>query len=239
MAIEHLTAAYGLYRALSYQISRDFNGANNGVKRSNGRSIEDKLDGWARIGVVLVDMQNPYVKWISQSRIDKLVKNQTKVIGYYSKKDIPLAVLQIKNQGDTIDALKEPLANVKRRKTIWKCSDNGFNETNLAEILRAWKITHICLMGINASSCVLATAKGAVNKGFQVFTAEHIIAQPEEWGNDSVTEYREWFARNGGIYFPVGCYAGKEELVPLMNGGDADKCIPFMSFFNCVESYYF
>lgn len=215
MAIEHLTAASGLYRALSYQLSRDFNGANNGVyngvKRSNGKSIEDKIDEGVRIGVVIVDMQKHFLKNIHRKKRKEIITQQKKILECCSHHDIPVIRLQLRRYGETIPELERYLIRIPRSVKHWKDYEDGFDYP--AYQFNEWGIEYLFFMGVNADACVLTNAKIALAKGFRVFTSEEVIAQPQGWNSESFSRYRRWFGDNGRIYLDKTSYLEKGRIV--------------------------
>jgi len=75
--------------------------------------------------------------------------------------------------------------------------DNAFAETNLDPWLKWFGTTDLILMGINATACVEATARGAVKKGYAIHTAHDLIANPPAWITQNEVRY---FEKKGNVY---------------------------------------
>lgn len=61
-----------------------------------------------------------------------------------------------------------PVAESGREVVIRKRKDDGFDCTALEEILRQHEVGRICVVGVMSEMCVLATARGALERGFDV-----------------------------------------------------------------------
>lgn len=110
--------------------------------------------------------------------------------------DIPLFVLEFKNYGKTIPELRTEIKEVPRKSFITKSYNNGFRKTGLDEMPEMRRADSLLLMGINASYCVLDTAKCAVEKRYRVITAEDLIANGTDIDPDvTMNDARKWFMK--------------------------------------------
>jgi nicotinamidase-related amidase len=147
--------------------------------------------------VLLIDMQPRFLRRLSATKEDSLLRSQRNVLEYCEKSDVPLAVLEYKRADETHPRLVEPIARVPRRIKIVKSHDDGFNKTELGRTLDEWDPEYLILMGLNASACVLETARTAADRGFQLATAADLIGDGYvHWGNG----VRRWYLENGEYF---------------------------------------
>ncbi|MFA7315881.1 MAG: isochorismatase family cysteine hydrolase [Candidatus Paceibacterota bacterium] len=155
--------------------------------------------------VVLIDMQDFFLKHFSFSIYKDLIKNQSKVIDVCEKYNIPLIVLEYKCRGifrgKTTDKLHKKIKNLKEAKILIKMSNSGFTDTPLDALLKESKINELVLMGINANACVQDTAIGALKRGFKVSTSQDIIANSSSGKNQILSKRnKEWYKKNTNFF---------------------------------------
>lgn len=61
-----------------------------------------------------------------------------------------------------------PAVEARRETVIRKTQDDGFTGTSLEENLRRHGVERLCVVGLMSEMCVLATARGALERGFGV-----------------------------------------------------------------------
>lgn len=148
----------------------------------------------SKTAVILIDMQENFLGRIDKKRRTEMIKNQIIIIRLCAQLDIPLFVLEYRQQPKTIEELKEEIAKVPRKCTITKHRDNGFIKTKLAEKLKELNINKVLLMGVNATACVLRTGAGAIKNGFNIITCNRLIADPDHFPDPNDMS---WFKQNG------------------------------------------
>jgi nicotinamidase-related amidase len=133
--------------------------------------------------LVIVDMQNFFLKNMKKENKKQLINNQLCIIDYCVENNIPIIELEYaypgENRGKTISQL--PKQYIPKH-TITKFSNGGFTKTDLDIKLQELNIGEIILIGINASGCVQDTAIGGLNRKYKITTAKGIIANT--WSND-------------------------------------------------------
>ncbi len=145
--------------------------------------------------VLLIDMQNRFFERLGEDVREKLVAQQIKVIHVCAERDIPLILIEYQGYGWTIDALAHEVAMVPRHVVVMKGCDDAFVGTSLHKTLRDFSANKLVLMGTNASLCVRDTAKSAVSKGYEIVTADDVIA--DEAGCGGREKSRQWYEANG------------------------------------------
>lgn len=146
--------------------------------------------------VILVDMQCHFIGQIRHSAKSSLIKNQQRILQSCQENDIPICVLEYIGSGETISRLAKKLKCVPRVRTIKKCHDDGFRDTELDRVLENWGVSNILLMGINAEYCVKETAKSALKHGYRIMTAPGLISGSAQ---HDPTDCIEWYTRNGTL----------------------------------------
>lgn len=147
-------------------------------------------------GVVIVDMQDFFLKKFNQNKVNLLIKNQQKLLDFCIKNRIPVFVLEYEKRGKTTRPLKLYFQKLKTVEVIVKTHNSGFRGTNLEELLAKSKIKKIILAGINGSGCVQDTAIGALRRGFKIITSGEIIASNTKRDSNLMTS-RKWYSKNG------------------------------------------
>jgi nicotinamidase-related amidase len=150
-------------------------------------------------GLVIVDMQDFFLKKFEQNKVSLLIKNQVKLLRYCSKNKIPVFVLEYNKRGTTTKPLKVYLQKLKIVNIIVKNSNSGFRDTNLEELLSKLKINRIILAGINGSGCVQDTAIGALKRGLKIITSSEIIASNTIRDINLATS-KKWYSMKGNYF---------------------------------------
>jgi nicotinamidase-related amidase len=144
--------------------------------------------------IVLIDMQQSFLKNIEQQEVDEEVPYQIEVIQAAQRNNIPVFVLEYRNHGPTIEPLMDAVEHTDYQ-VIIKSDDNGFNHTNLDELLKQRGVHNLILAGINASACVIRTGYGALESGYDIITSPDIIANVKwDW---NFHESESWYRFHG------------------------------------------
>ena len=142
---------------------------------------------------VLIDMQEKFLEYLKPSGARRLITSQKTVLDYCRRRNLPVAVLRYDLCGKTIAELSREIKQLKRTEQITKTCDSGFTGTDLDALLRSWGTIETYLMGVNANFCVESTGKDAKDLGYQIITADCLIAN-----YDSCKEKKDrWFKRKG------------------------------------------
>jgi nicotinamidase-related amidase len=78
--------------------------------------------------------------------------------------------------GDRGTDIHDAVAHFEGEPIVYKHFPNSFRETNLLELLKSWEIERVIITGMMTHMCVDATARAAVDYGFQVWIAEDACA---------------------------------------------------------------
>ncbi|MFH0951088.1 MAG: isochorismatase family cysteine hydrolase [bacterium] len=155
------------------------------------------------MAVILIDMQKNFVKKLKPEDKDRIIPKQIAIIRLCADKDIPLFVLEYKNEyeknGKTIPELKKEIAKVPRAEYIIKHENDGFSEFRLRCWLESYGITKLLLLGINADYCVKQTAESAIRLGYQIITSRDFIGGQSDHSNDNSAD---WY-KNNGLFLPT------------------------------------
>ncbi|HLD33822.1 MAG TPA: isochorismatase family protein [Candidatus Nanoarchaeia archaeon] len=165
--------------------------------------------------VIVVDSQPSFIEEMLISEQDKEIQNHRQILDYCSTHDIPVVVLELDGSGETEKIIRDRVANVPRHIYLKKNENDGFTNPRLPEQLRKWNIEAVLLMGLNASFCVKATAKGALAHNLSFATAMDITSDafwfhaypPKE---TPIRENQLWFYEHGVFALTY------RELIPLL-----------------------
>jgi len=166
---------------------------------------------------IVVDMQERFASYFNNAVWDKLVQNQSKILNFLRRYDLPVVLVGYRRFGEFSDDLKASAAYAKNWDHIRRdvslnvdYSDNAFNNTRLSDTLLQWDVNHLIMMGVQGSACVRKTAQGALERGFQVSSAQDLLEDSADMERES-DDYRVWFPQHC-IYFPKHSGALIEQL---------------------------
>jgi len=149
--------------------------------------------------LVIVDMQEFFLKNFIPASRNILVANQEKIIDLCVKNSAPTFLIEYKAggvlRGKTIGKLSDKVKRILKE-TIIKESNSAFTGTDLDKMLQDLNVRKIILMGINANGCVQDTTIGALHRGYSVITSEGVIASSSRGDMSLSKRNKDWFARN-------------------------------------------
>ena len=156
-----------------------------------------------KFAVIIVDMQDFFLKNFDVDVRKTLIKNQLKVLGICAERKLPLIVLEFKCRGifrgETTNALKQKIKNIPHIKII-KENNSGFTQTNLDKILRDAKCKKIFIMGINANACVQDTAIGALHRSYKVAISKGTTASTSRKDMNFSKRNQRWYENNCQLF---------------------------------------
>ena len=147
------------------------------------------------LSVLLIDMQEPYVRNIAHEERRTLVRSQMRTLLLCAKYDIPTIVLEYRGDGPTIEPLASAVRALPRHSRVEKSSRCAFFKTELHTILRARRSGHLIVMGTNTSACVRDSVAGALRLGYGVSTSPDLIADPETKDCSDTVSTHAWLER--------------------------------------------
>lgn len=90
-------------------------------------------------------------------------------------------------KGDSGSDIHDSVAHFEGEPIVYKHFPNSFLETNLLEMLREWDVERVVVTGMMTHMCVDATARAAVDFGFEVIVAEDACASRDlEYGGTTI-----------------------------------------------------
>jgi nicotinamidase-related amidase len=149
--------------------------------------------------VILVDMQDFFLKNFLPSAKKTLIENQLRVIDICVKKKIPFIILEYKCRGvfrgSLIGGLDKKIQNA-HKEVIVKEHNSGFTKTKLHSILKELRVKKLLIMGVNANGCVQDTAIGARSRGFKVVTSCGVIGSASRGDLGLSKRNKDWYVCN-------------------------------------------
>lgn len=145
------------------------------------------------LAVILIDMQDYF---IDSNEKRNLIPNQLLVLNFCRIKNIPVAVFEYRNRGETTTMLKKEIVKFSPENicTFIKRSDDAFSVEDFDGWLKEKNIQTLLLMGINACFCVYDTANSAIKNGYKIMTSDTLIAG---YDNDYKSiKTHDWYMEN-------------------------------------------
>jgi nicotinamidase-related amidase len=162
--------------------------------------------GWA---AVLIDMQQYFSdrgqKWgMTPERAARVLRLQERTITRLVPLKIPVAVVEYKDCGPTLPRLMSMIDGHLPWSRVIKPGDDGFARDDLRDLLRGWGADKLILLGANRGACVKSTAVGALDYGFSIYVADHLLEDynysttKAAWQSNETA--REFFKQKGKYY---------------------------------------
>ena len=182
-------------------------------EQSSKTNLEDELKGDLNFGIVIIDMQEPFLAKITAAESSEMIAEQKKSLQLAKEQNIPVIVFEYEGNGETIPTLQKYIEEVPRHIYFTKSDDDGFafqEEKDQNDSPSAWlkenKVNALYFEGVNGSACVLASANSAYMDNFTVATSNQVIATgdqsteegycPEEQCNEAKSSLL-FFLQNG------------------------------------------
>jgi len=154
------------------------------------------------IAGLIIDMQPHFLQNIEKKEKRIMINSQIELIHYLSERGAPIIILEYLGDGKTIEEITKEIDFSKNEKPLIKRIDDGFYHTGLHVLLKKHKSKNLILMGINAMSCVKATAEGALSrKGYKICTARNLIAEKEKYTDKEMNHSIENYYSAVGTFF--------------------------------------
>lgn len=159
-------------------------------EQSGGSNLEGKLTN-QNIGIILVDMQDGFLRNIHPVEKVQLLERQKEVLTIAKNYDVPVLVFEMENEmqnfGRTTKALQDILDTIPRTKTFSKNRDDGFEiyddhrrfdpEYFPSDWLEQQNVDTVYVMGVNGNACVSETADSARDLfSLTIATSNDVIA---------------------------------------------------------------
>lgn len=155
-------------------------------EQSSGSNLEGKIKD-QNFGIVLVDMQDAFLKDINSDERIQLLREQKKVLKTAEEYDIPVLVFERDTYGKTTKEIQDILETVPRTKTFYVDRNNGFESYDDSKIfnpdyfpkdwLKQQGVDTLYMMGVNGNGSVKRTADSARDLlSFTVATSNDVIA---------------------------------------------------------------
>ena len=149
--------------------------------------------------VIIVDMQDFFLKNLDVHVRSTLIKNQIHAIDSFMKSGTPIILVEYKAggvlRGPTTASLRSRLGAYPLA-TLIKESNSGFTKTGLEDLLKKARVRKIALMGINANACIQDTAIGALRRGYEVIVTKGLVANSYRKDLELSSRNERWFRNN-------------------------------------------
>jgi nicotinamidase-related amidase len=150
------------------------------------------------LAVLLIDMQEEFLRGFFPEEVQSMVSHQADVLLYCARKDVPVVILSYVGYGLMHPQLKEVIASVPRHRYIAKNNDDGFTNRRLYKQLKAWQVSSLFVMGVNASACVLRTVETARKLQFSILTSPEVLGDSGDKNHALV-----WYRQVGACDYPA------------------------------------
>lgn len=143
--------------------------------------------------LLIIDMQKCFLDEHRPEEVALMISAQITLIRECKKQNVPIVVIEYAEDGNTIPELQIELLGYGNLHFVIKKNNDAFLGTGLRSALIEFGVEEIILAGVNASYCVLETARTAVKCNFRICTSEKLISDsPHNKRNDrSLWWYRE------------------------------------------------
>jgi isochorismate hydrolase len=150
--------------------------------------------------VLLNDMQEVFLEKVDPIRVDSIIDTQIRVLEICREKDIPVVDLWYRGLSKTRSELREVVRRVPRHDDVMKEKDDGFERTNLYDILKGWNVGTCFWMGVYAGKCIISSADGALENRLRIATSDDVIANPTNPVDKTIVDAKNWFEKHGRYF---------------------------------------
>ncbi len=131
------------------------------------------------LGVAIVDMQDTYLKSVREKDRETIILAHRELFGFAKKSDLPIFVFYMGFGEPITPSLSKELSRLKTYAFYKTCLD-GFQDTFAGIVMQSFEISRLIISGMYRSDCVCETARGARERGIEVYssldlTADHPI----------------------------------------------------------------
>lgn len=136
------------------------------------------MDNYSKsdIAVLIIDMQQRWLKEIDISERIMLIESSKAIIEYCCTNSIPIIKVEYDGYGKTIPPIENKLKHTNVIPIQKSCPD-AFDGTDLSTILKdELGRNTFFMMGVYASQCISSTGSGGINSGLRAITAGNVIA---------------------------------------------------------------
>jgi nicotinamidase-related amidase len=125
------------------------------------------------LALMLIDMQYNFLN----TRKEKIIPNQVKVIKFFKEHNIPLIIIESAGCGAIHSDLEQEIARFPKKliRTFSKYDHGGFTNQQLHAYLAKNSIKKLLLMGVNGCVCVYETAVSALMYGYKIITSRDLL----------------------------------------------------------------
>lgn len=150
-------------------------------------------------GIIVVDMQKNILKEFEKQEVKNLQRAYRKLLKYAQENQIKIYNCIAPGFGGTIETINkyQTIPTFEKKKKTNSC----FTAPRLLETLIQNGEDNLIITGICGPYCVEATAKSALEKGFNIVSSEDLIAAQKK-DQEKNNEFMSWFYRESqGKFF--------------------------------------
>jgi nicotinamidase-related amidase len=155
------------------------------------------------LAILMIDMQTKFLADLDPGERDKIIQGQLRLLE--QAKALETLVINVRFAGDngpTDQRLIDSWLRMTNKAPLLKYKDDAFSVPTLNPFLQKRGVKTLVLAGINASFCVLETAKSAVLRGYEVHVADDLIADGRTLRDivQPSNKSQPWFVANGHFH---------------------------------------
>jgi nicotinamidase-related amidase len=147
----------------------------------NAQENESENNKLLKPALLVIDVQNAYLDWMSQEDIEKAFPYINYAIYMFRQKDLPVIRIYHSAPEMGIDenhpgfAFSDSIDITEDDPVIMKTYGNAFNKTGLDKLLRELDCNVLYLCGLSSYGCVLATYFGASDLDYDAFLIKNAL----------------------------------------------------------------
>jgi nicotinamidase-related amidase len=153
-------------------------------------------------GVLVVDMQSEFEE--SMDNKEELIASHKGIFEFAKENNVPIFFLKYVNNGEIIPEINNLTSGYRNKKVIKKYAGDGFirryshkkqqlqKESSLYLSLQKAGVKNLIISGVNRGVCVASTMNGAIDRGYDVFTADDLMNKKGS-GKRFFNEYSHYF----------------------------------------------
>ncbi len=157
-------------------------------------------------GIMVIDMQDWYLNTWDVAKRNTLIRSQINVLKYGVKNDIPIIGVRMRYELSIIPEILDVIRAAPRFLEYPKIANSAFSSDNYSPlddlIGEKYGIKKLFMMGINAGSCFIGTARDAVELDYRVATSPELTDNCPHPTCESKESVLHWFEKRNGLVSP-------------------------------------
>jgi nicotinamidase-related amidase len=162
--------------------------------KNNNKSINQYKDNF---GVVVIDMQEEFIKHLTKEEREDLIKSQVDFLNYCCKKNYPIFFIEYVGSKKTIKEIDDVKKQFQNWYVFKKTDNGGFKNKKFEKQIDDLGLEYLCFMGGNAIACMRDTIEPAMKRNKKIILAKNLVYVQENPNKKEVDSFYDLIKEKG------------------------------------------